>query len=96
MFLVPALAGALLLAAAPLAQAQMGGQTAPSPGGAGTMQQGAKFTEPQIKQSLQAQGFTDIQTKDLGDNKFEVQAKKNGESMVLLVDAVTGRVERLS
>ena len=40
--------------------------------------------------------FTDITTKDLGDNKFEVQAKKNGQAMVLLVDAVTGRVERLS
>ena len=79
---------ALPLGAASLALAQ----TAPpatSPSAPPAQMQ--RLTESEIHQGLKAEGYTDIKTlKNTGD-EMQLEAKKGGKTVMLVVDAHTGR-----
>lgn len=76
---------ALPLGATSLAMAQ----SAPPPSAPPAQMQ--KLTESEIHQGLKAEGYTDIKTlKNTGD-EVQLEAKKAGKTVTLMVDARTGR-----
>ena len=79
---------ALPLGSASLAMAQSAPPAA-SPNAPPAQMQ--KLTGSEIHQGLKAEGYTDIKTlKDSGD-EVQLEAKKGGKTVVLMVDARTGR-----
>lgn len=55
-----------------------------------------KLTESEIHQGLKAEGYTDIKTlKNTGD-EMQLEAKKGGKTVMLVVDARTGRYKETS
>ena len=55
-----------------------------------------KLTESEVHQGLKAEGYTDIKTlKNTGD-EMQLEAKKSGKPVTLVVDARTGRYKETS
>jgi hypothetical protein len=55
-----------------------------------------KLTETEVHQGLKAEGYTDIKTlKNTGD-EMQLEAKKGGKTVMLVVDARTGRYKEAS
>jgi hypothetical protein len=69
-------------------------QSAPpaaSPTAPPAAQQQRNLTETEILQGLKAEGYTDIKTLKASGDEYQLQAKKDGKPVVLMVDARTGR-----
>lgn len=77
----------LPLGAAPAAFAQ----TSPPPSPTSPPAQARNLTESEIHQGLQAEGYTDIKTLKTNGDEYQLEAKKGGEKVMLVVDARTGR-----
>ena len=60
-----------------------------SPSGA---TQSGPMTEDSVKSLLEAQGYTNVQDVDKKGNMFTADAKKNGKSVKLNVDAKSGKI----
>lgn len=54
------------------------------------------LTETEIHQGLKAEGYTDIKTLKTQGDEYQLQAKKDGKPVVLMVDARTGRYKEAS
>lgn len=54
--------------------------------------QSGPMTEDSVKAMLQAQGYTDVKDVDKKGNQFTADAKKNGKSVKLNVDAQSGKI----
>lgn len=50
-----------------------------------------KLTESEIHQGLKAEGYTDIKTLKNSGDEVQLEAKKGGKTVMLVVDARTGR-----
>ncbi|MHB1218204.1 MAG: PepSY domain-containing protein [Alphaproteobacteria bacterium] len=50
-----------------------------------------KLTETEIHQGLKAEGYTDIKTLKSTGDEVQLEAKKGGKTVMLVVDARTGR-----
>ncbi len=55
-----------------------------------------KLTESEVHQGLKAEGYTDIKTLKNTGNEMQLEAKKAGKSVMLVVDARTGRYKETS
>jgi hypothetical protein len=76
-------------------------QTAPpaaSPGGSPAQPpaQMRNLTETEIHQGLKAEGYTDIKTLKTSGDEYQLEAKKAGKTVMLVVDARTGRYKESS
>jgi hypothetical protein len=54
--------------------------------------QSGPMTEDSVKSLLEAQGYTNVKDVDKKGNKFTADAKKNGKSVKLNVDAKSGKI----
>ena len=77
----------LLLAPAALAQTEMP-KAPPQTPGASTPQ--LPLTEAEILRALQAKGYSDLRTVQSDGDRYQIQGKKNGQPVMLVVDARTG------
>ena len=55
-----------------------------------------KLTETEIHQGLKAEGYTDIKTLKTTGDEVQLEAKKAGKTVMLVVDARTGRYKESS
>lgn len=55
-----------------------------------------KLTETEIHQGLKAEGYTDIKTLKTTGDEVQLEAKKGGKTVMLVVDARTGRYKESS
>ncbi len=58
--------------------------------------QAQKLTESEIHQGLKAEGYTDIKTLKNSGDEVQLEAKKAGKPVMLVVDARTGRYKETS
>jgi hypothetical protein len=57
---------------------------------------GGRPSEAQIHASLEAQGYTDITPTDVKSTDFQVMAKKDGQTFLLVLDAASGQIKSSS
>jgi hypothetical protein len=79
-----------------LAQSQAPGSAPPAPAAAPTSPGGAappatKLSEPEVIHALEVRGYTEVHTVQRNGNILQLQAKKNGKPVKLVVDTVTRR-----
>ena len=84
---------AVPLGAASLAMAQTAPPAASPTAPPAQMQ---KLTETEIHQGLKAEGYTNIKTLKSTGDEVQLEAKKGGKTVMLVVDARTGRYKESS
>jgi hypothetical protein len=83
--------------AAPLAVASLALAQSPTPAPRPTTPpsaqppQAEKLTEAEIRQGLETKGYTDVRTVQSNGDEYQVEAKKDGRPVMLVVNARTGR-----
>jgi hypothetical protein len=88
-FSVTVLGVALLVGSAGIAIAAQDNQTA---GSSATNVQATRMTDAQVRQKLEAEGYTNVQIKDHDKTHIDVTAAKNGKPAKLAVNPQSGQI----
>jgi hypothetical protein len=88
--LIAATTLSLTLTPVVFAQSQAPAPASPAASGAATPAP-AKLSEPQVVRGLERLGYTEIRTVQRNGDVLQMQAKKEGKPVTLMVDTTTGR-----
>lgn len=85
-----ALAAPLMVASLALAQSPTPAPRPTTPPTGAPAQQ-EKLTEAEIRQGLEAKGYSEVRTLQTNGDEYHIRAQKDGKPVTLLVNARTGR-----